>query len=86
MFDWKESSIEQCAKHVAEVSAQNTTSVITYYRKIGDTGMLTKIQEARKLAKKLRIIVNAERIKCELLQENLQNADNTSGSSASVDE
>lgn len=76
MFNWKDSSLEDCAWHIARVSAQQTSSVITYYTKRCDKDTLTKIIEARKLAKRYRVLVKEQIMEQELLQEGLSSATN----------
>jgi len=66
MFDWVSSTLEDCAKHIAEVSASNTYSQIQYYKRSGNEEVLVKILEARKLAKKYRVLNKARQIEQEL--------------------
>ena len=65
-MDWINATVEQLAEHISLVAAQITQSQIRYYKLVGNEDMLTKIQEARILAKKLRIIRKADEVKEEL--------------------
>ena len=65
-MDWINATVEQLAEHISLVAAQTTQSQIRYYKFVGNEEMLTKIQEARTLAKKLRIIRKADEVKEEL--------------------
>lgn len=65
-MDWINATVEQLAEHISLVAAQTTQSQIRYYKLVGNEEMLTKIQEARTLAKKLRIIRKADEVKEEL--------------------
>ena len=65
-MDWINATVEQLSEHISLVAAQTTQSQIRYYKLVGNEEMLTKIQEARILAKKLRIIRKADEVKEEL--------------------
>lgn len=66
MFDWKNSTIEQCAWHIAEQPASNTYSQIEYYKRKEKFDIVDKILKARALAKKYRVILKADKVKKEL--------------------
>lgn len=74
MFDWQSSTVEDCAWHIARCSAQAATSMLRYYETKGEKEVVDKITEARKLAKKYRTLIQAERITEELLEKGLTNA------------
>ena len=74
MFDWKESTLNDCAWHIARSTPQATNTMIAYYRKKDDNEVVDKILEARKLAKKYRTLIKAERITEELLEKGNTNA------------
>ena len=86
MFDWKNSTLEDCAWHVARVSPQHTTSALAYYKRRSDEEVLTKIQEARKLAKRYRVLIKAERLTEEILKEGLESASNTTSAYKGMDQ
>lgn len=77
MFDWKNASLEECAWQVARTNAQRTTGAIAYYKRIDNQEVLTKILEARKIAKRYRVLVRAEQITEEILKEGLDSANYT---------
>ena len=66
MFDWINSTLEECAKHIVETSAQSTNSVYVYHERKGKTDVTEKIDKARELAKKYRILMKADKIREEL--------------------
>lgn len=74
MFDWKESTLNDCAWHIARSTSQTTNTMLVYYRRKGDDEVVDKILEARKLAKKYRTLIKAERITEELLEKGNTNA------------
>lgn len=82
-FKWKEATLEECAWQIAKVSAQNTNTVIRYYKENAE--VLLKLQEARILAKRYRALIKAERITEELLSEGLQIADHTTSQCKGLD-
>lgn len=63
MFDWINSTVEECAVHITKTSAQSTTSVYIYHERQGNVVMTDKIKKARELAKKYRILQKAEEIR-----------------------
>jgi len=70
LFDWINSDVEQCAWHIAATSAANTYSQLEYHKRLGKREVVDKIIEARKLAKKYRIILKADQLKKEMLEGN----------------
>lgn len=65
-MDWINATVDELAEHISLVAAQTTQSQIRYYKLVGNEEILTKIQEARILAKKLRIIRKADEVREEL--------------------
>ena len=86
MFDWKSATTDECAWHIARTSAQRTTAALAYYERTKNEGMLTKITEARKMARRYRVLVNAERITEDILKEGLNSADYSSKSAKALDQ
>lgn len=70
MFDWVGSTMEQCAKHIAETPPANTYSQIKYHERWGKPEVVEKIIEARKLAKLYRLLARADKIRQEMQEDN----------------
>jgi len=70
MFDWIGSTMEQCARHIAETPAANTYSQIKYHEVWGEQKVVDKIIEARKLAKMYRLLARADKIRQEMQEDN----------------
>lgn len=68
MFDWINSDVEQCAWHIASQPSSNTYSQIEYHKRLENFEIVSKIIEARKLSKKYRVILRAEKLKEEMLE------------------
>lgn len=66
MFDWINSTVEECAWHITKTSAQSTNSVYVYHERRGNKEITEKIDKARVLAKKYRILMKADEIRKEL--------------------
>jgi len=66
MFSWATATIEELAWHIAKVPRQHTMAAIRYHRRKGDLETAKRIEYARKLAKKYRVLERAEEIKQEL--------------------
>ena len=62
MFDWKDASTDELALHIVDLPSANVHTQVAYYKRKGDEGMLTKIENARKIAKALRLRRRAESI------------------------
>lgn len=60
MFDWKEASVEEIARYMLTLSRSNVSTQVAYYKLKNNTQMLTKIEEARKLAKVYRLRAKAQ--------------------------
>lgn len=70
MFNWATTTIDGLAWHIAKVSRQQTMAAITYYRRKGNTEVVRRIEFARALAKKYKVLLLAEDIKQELENTN----------------
>jgi hypothetical protein len=69
MFDWKLASIDECANEMVIRKPQDITALIAHYRKTNNEIMLTKLHEARRIAKLLRAIRNGFIAEQSLLSE-----------------
>lgn len=73
MFKWAEATLDEMARHIATIPSQPVTALLHYYRKNGNTKMLTTIEEARILAKRYRAAAKV----AELVEEyDLQGVEN----------
>lgn len=66
LFDWINSTVEQCAWHIAKEPSSNTYSQLEYHKRRGKSDVVEKILAARKLAKSYRVILKAEKLKRKL--------------------
>lgn len=66
MFDWVNSTVEELAAHIANISAQSTQTQLRYYKQTNNKEMICKIKDARVVAKKIRVIMKAEQYKNEM--------------------
>ena len=85
MFDWKLASVDECANEMVVCRPQDITALLAHYRKSDNEVMLTKLQEARRIAKLLRAIRNGFMAEQSLLRERCKDATNTNCSSYGVD-
>lgn len=60
MFDWKSASTEELAVHMLTLHRSNVSMQVSYYRLKGNTEMLTKIEDARKLCRILKLRAKAQ--------------------------
>lgn len=60
MFDWKTASVEDLAKHILTLNRSNVSMQVSYYKLKGNKEMLTKIENARKLCKILKLRAKAQ--------------------------
>lgn len=60
MFDWKTASVEDLAAHMLTLHRSNVSMQVSYYKLKGNKEMLTKIENARKLCKILRLRAKAQ--------------------------
>ena len=60
MFNWVDASTDEMARHIAQISAQQVTSLMYYYKKKKNVQMLTKMIAARILAKRYRAAKKVE--------------------------
>ena len=60
MFDWKTASVEELAAHILTLHRSNVSMQVSYYRLKSNKEMLTKIENARKLCKILRLRAKAQ--------------------------
>ena len=85
MFDWINSTVEECAWEIAERSHQSIVSVISYHTRKGNTEVLTKVAEARILAKSYRVILRGKAAEERLIQERCANANSVVSGTPSKD-
>lgn len=70
MFSWATETIERLAWHIASVSRQRTMAAITYYRRKGEVDIVQRIEFARKLSKKYKVLLQAKEIEQEMREQN----------------
>lgn len=89
MFDWIGATVEECAWEIAKRSHQSVISIISYHKRKGNEEVLTKIAEARNLAKSYRVILRGRAAEERLIQERCANANSvvsgTPGKDVGVD-
>lgn len=85
MFDWINSTVEDCAVHINEVSKQSTSSVYCHHKGVGNKKVVDKIDKARILATQLRKLKEAKHIAESLTKEGYKIADYYPVSNTHVD-
>lgn len=75
MFNWVESTVEECAHHIMVTSTQTTSSVYIHHKGMCNEYMVEKIDKARVLAKSLKKLIEANQIAGTLTKEGYQIAD-----------
>ena len=60
MFDWKIASAEELAAHMLTLNRSNVSMQVSYYKLKGNKEMLTKIEDARKLCRILKLRAKAQ--------------------------
>jgi phosphopantetheine adenylyltransferase len=54
-FDYRQATIEETARHLNTVQLQAYSKLVTYYTKKEDHAMLAKLEQAKRLAKILKL-------------------------------
>lgn len=73
MFSWATETIDGLAWHIATVSRQQTMAAITYYRRKGEVDIVQRIEFARRLSKKYKVLLQAKEIEQEMKREHENN-------------
>ena len=60
MFRWNKSTIDELVEHILDVSAQDTSNAIAYYRRKGDVDTVERLKYARRLALQKRLMRRTE--------------------------
>lgn len=61
-FDYQNCTVEQLADYVQSVSPNPITQALMYYQKKGDSVMVEKIKEARKIVRRRKLLKQLEQM------------------------